>query len=107
MFFPDAIAARTGDAPGEMVGHKAAPGDRLVIRGHHLGERVRDGEILEVLGEAGSPPYVVRWGDDGHVSRIFPGSDSYVEHFERRARPPAAAPRARRTPAKQKRRKEA
>lgn len=59
----------------------ASPGDRLVIRGHRVGERVRDGEILEVLGENGGPPYVVRWSDDGHVSRIFPGSDAYVEHF--------------------------
>jgi hypothetical protein len=53
----------------------------LVIRGHSVGERLRDGEILEVLGEDGGPPYVVRWSDDGHVSRVFPGSDAYVEHF--------------------------
>lgn len=58
----------------------AMPGDRLVIRGHHLGERQRDGEILEVLGEDGRPPYLVRWSDDGHVSRIQPGSDAFVEH---------------------------
>jgi Domain of unknown function (DUF1918) len=47
-----------------MVEMKALPGDRLVIRGHRVGEHVRDGEILEVLGEAGWPPYVVRWSDD-------------------------------------------
>jgi hypothetical protein len=58
----------------------ASLGDRLVVRGHHVGDRVRDGEILEVLGEGGSPPFVVRWSDDGHLSRIFPGSDAYVEH---------------------------
>ena len=56
----------------------------MVIRGHRVGERLRDGEILEVLGEDGGPPYIVRWSDDGHVSRIFPGSDAYVEHFARR-----------------------
>ncbi|MEX2420601.1 MAG: DUF1918 domain-containing protein, partial [Actinomycetota bacterium] len=62
----------------------------------------RDGEILEVLGEAGGPPYVVRWSDDGHVSRIFPGSDAYVEHFvHRRARRPAAAARPGRRPPKE------
>lgn len=61
---------------------QASPGDRLVIRGHRVGDRERDGEILEVLGEGGEPPYVVRWSDDGHVSRIHPGSDAYVEHFE-------------------------
>ncbi|HEY4621975.1 MAG TPA: DUF1918 domain-containing protein [Gaiellaceae bacterium] len=60
---------------------QARPGDRLVVHGHHVGDRERDGEILEVLGESGSPPYVVRWSDDGHVSRIFPGSDAFVEHL--------------------------
>jgi hypothetical protein len=69
---------------------KASPGDRLVIRGHSLGAHVHDGEILEVLGEAGDPPYVVRWSDDGHVSRIFPGSDAYVEHYV--ARRPRSRP---------------
>jgi hypothetical protein len=66
-----------------MVGMKASTGDRLVVRGHHVGEHARDGEILEVLGEAGGPPYLVRWSDDGHVSRVFPGSDAYVEHLAR------------------------
>lgn len=61
---------------------RASPGDRLVVRGHHLGEPERDGEILEVLGEDGAPPYMVRWPDDGHVSRVYPSSDIYVEHFE-------------------------
>ena len=61
---------------------RAKPGDRLVIRGHHQGEPERDGEILEVLGDAGAPPFVVRWEEDGHVSRFYPSSDAYVEHFE-------------------------
>jgi hypothetical protein len=61
---------------------RAEPGDRLVIRGHHQGEPERDAEILEVLGEDGAPPFVVRWQDDGHTSRLYPGSDAYVESFE-------------------------
>jgi hypothetical protein len=61
---------------------RAQPGDRVVIRAHHTGEAERDGEILEVLGDDGAPPYVVRWEDDGHVSRLYPGSDAYVQHFE-------------------------
>ncbi|HEU0024175.1 MAG TPA: DUF1918 domain-containing protein [Thermoleophilaceae bacterium] len=61
---------------------RAAPGDRLVISSHHTGELERDGEILEVLGDDGAPPYVVRWEDDGHVSRLYPGSDAHVQHFE-------------------------
>ena len=64
---------------------QASVGDRLVIRGHHVGERVRDGEILEVLGEDGGPPYLVRWSDDGHVSRSYPGSDAYIEQFKHAA----------------------
>ena len=63
---------------------RASPGDRLVIRGHYQGEPERDGEILEVLGDDGAPPYVVRWQVDGHVSRTYPGSDARVEHFEHR-----------------------
>jgi hypothetical protein len=61
---------------------QADPGDRLVIRGHHVGEPPRDAEILEVLGDDGHPPFVVRWSDDGRVVRAYPGSDAYVQHFE-------------------------
>jgi hypothetical protein len=60
---------------------RAEPGDRIVIRQHHVGDRIRDGEILEVLGDDGAPPFVVRWSEDGRISRFFPGSDAYVEHF--------------------------
>lgn len=60
----------------------ASPGDRLVVHGHHVGEPARDGEILEVLGDDGGPPFLVRWSDDGHVSRVYPSSDIHVEHFE-------------------------
>jgi hypothetical protein len=59
---------------------KAKVGDRLVVKGHHVGERGRDAEILEVRGEAGGPPYLVRWADDGHVTLIHPGSDAEVQH---------------------------
>lgn len=60
----------------------AAVGDRLVIRNLHVGEVVRDGEILEVRGEKGGPPYLVRWSDNGHESLIFPGPDAFVQHFD-------------------------
>lgn len=61
---------------------RATVGDRIVIKGHHLGEPDRDGEILEVRGADGGPPYVVRWEDGGHECLFFPGSDAAVEHFE-------------------------
>jgi hypothetical protein len=63
---------------------KAAVGDRIVIHGHHIGEPDRDAEIIEVRGVGGEPPFVVRWGDDGHQSLFFPGPDASVEHYEHR-----------------------
>jgi hypothetical protein len=59
----------------------AAKGDRLVVHSQHLDGPVRDGEILEVHGPEGSPPFVVRWSDNGHESLFFPGPDATVEHF--------------------------
>jgi hypothetical protein len=61
---------------------RAEKGDRIVIRGHHIGDPERDGEIIEVEGEDGNPPYLVRWSDDGHEGLIFPGSDAYIEHMK-------------------------
>lgn len=61
---------------------QASVGDRIVIVGHRVGEPERDGEILEVLGDDGGPPYVVRWGDSGHECWFFPGSDAHIQHFE-------------------------
>jgi Domain of unknown function (DUF1918) len=58
---------------------QANVGDMLVVRGHHVGERERDGEILEVHGEAGKPPYLVRWSDTGHEGLVFPGPDASVQ----------------------------
>lgn len=60
---------------------RAAIGDRLVIKGHRVGEQERDAEILAVHGENGAPPYVVRWSDDGHEGLVFPGPDASIEHF--------------------------
>lgn len=65
---------------------QAGVGDRLVVRGHHLGEPDRGGEILEVQGAGGTPPFLVRWDDDGHVGLVFPGPDATVHHVEAPAR---------------------
>jgi Domain of unknown function (DUF1918) len=61
---------------------KAKVGDRLVIEGHTIGEPPRDGEILEIRGSNGEPPYLVRW-DDGHTGLLFPGADAAIQHFEK------------------------
>lgn len=65
----------------------AKVGDRLVVHNLHLGEPSRDGEIIEVRGPNGAPPFLVRWSDDGHESLIFPGSGLEVVHTDA---PPAA-----------------
>lgn len=56
----------------------AKPGDRLVIKSHKIGDPMRDAEILEVRGEKGAPPFLVRWSD-GHESVVYPGPDAVVE----------------------------
>ncbi|GEP32289.1 hypothetical protein NSZ01_00570 [Nocardioides szechwanensis] len=67
---------------------QARVGDRIVIRSQHLGQAVRDAEVLEVNHPDGSPPYVVRWSDTGHEALFFPGADAYIDHPEQRT-PPA------------------
>lgn len=57
---------------------KAAVGDKIVIMSRHLDETVREGEIVEVHGTDGDPPYVVRWSDTGHIGMLFPGSDARI-----------------------------
>jgi len=59
---------------------RADVGDRLVVRSQHVGEAVKDAEILEVRGTDGAPPYLVRWSEDGHEGLVFPGPDATVEH---------------------------
>ena len=51
----------------------AKVGDRIIVHSLHVGEPSRDGEILEIRGASGEPPYLVRWSDDGHESLVFPG----------------------------------
>ena len=61
---------------------QANVGDRIVIKGHRIGEPDRDCEVLEVHGADGGPPFLVRWEDSGHETLFFPGSDASVQHFE-------------------------
>lgn len=63
----------------------ASVGDRIVIKGHHIGEPDRDCEVLEVRGKEGGPPYVVRWEESGHEALFFPGPDAVVQHLADRA----------------------
>ena len=58
----------------------AQVGDGLVIQGHQVGQSRRTGEIVEVRGADGAPPYLVRWDDTGRTTLLFPGSDCEIHH---------------------------
>jgi hypothetical protein len=58
---------------------KAKVGDLLVLEGTHVGDPRRSGVVIALRRDDGSPPYVVRWLDDGHEGLVFPGVDAHIE----------------------------
>lgn len=60
---------------------RAAIGDQLVVDSPVEGAARRDGEIVGLHHEDGSPPYDVRWSDTGRVTLVFPGPDAHVHHL--------------------------
>lgn len=73
------IFRRPGQAYGIVLSMQATVGDRLHVHSNSVGNPDRVAEILEVRGDEGSPPYLVRF-PDGHETLVFPGPDSVVEH---------------------------
>ena len=63
---------------------QAAIGDRLHVHANSVGQPDKRGEIVEVKGTEGAPPYLVRF-DDGHTGLVFPGPDAVVERARRKA----------------------
>jgi hypothetical protein len=63
---------------------QAAIGDRLHVHGNSVGQPDKTGDIVEVKGAEGAPPYLVRF-DDGHTGLVFPGPDAVVERGRRKA----------------------
>ncbi|HEY8478706.1 MAG TPA: DUF1918 domain-containing protein [Spirillospora sp.] len=61
---------------------KGRVGDRLLVHGNVVGQPDRQGEIVEVRGEDGAPPFLVRF-DDGHETLVYPGPDAVIEPRER------------------------
>jgi hypothetical protein len=57
---------------------QALVGDRLHVHGRVVGVEERLGEILEVRGREGAPPYLIRFVD-GHEGLVYPGPDCLVE----------------------------
>ncbi len=76
---------------------KAYEGDRIILAASHTDEPTRDGEVLEVRGPDGQPPYLVRWSD-GHTGLMYPGPGSVLriesehEHQHEFMRVPAETP---------------
>jgi hypothetical protein len=62
---------------------QAKVGDRIVVKGHRVGEPDRDCQVIEVRGSDGGSPYVVRWEDSDHDTLFFPGSDASVQPYNR------------------------
>jgi hypothetical protein len=60
---------------------RASTGDRILVHGRTVGSGEQYGEIVEVRGEDGKPPYLVRFSD-GHEALMYPGADAEVEHEE-------------------------
>jgi uncharacterized protein DUF1918 len=58
---------------------QATVGDRIHVHSNAVGAKDRIGEILEVRGAGGAPPYRVRY-PDGHESLVYPGPDCVIEH---------------------------
>ncbi|MFG2111419.1 DUF1918 domain-containing protein [Streptomyces sp. NPDC048718] len=55
---------------------QASIGDRIIIKGGLPGQE-RAGEIIEVKGFDGAPPYLVRFAD-GHEGLVSPGPDAVI-----------------------------
>jgi hypothetical protein len=69
---------------------QATKGDHLVIHGRNVGKGDRRGEVIDVRGKDGQPPYVVRWEPDGHEGLVFPGPDCEIEVTKTTAKKPSA-----------------
>lgn len=83
---------------GEGTVMYAHVGDRLVVESPYSGVTRRDGEIVGLHHDDGSPPYDVRWSDTGDVTLVFPGPDAHVDHPGEPEQPsPPATPVARPT----------
>lgn len=56
---------------------KASVGDHILVHGAHVDDAEREGEVLEIRGEGGAPPYLVRWSN-GVQGLVFPGPGAEI-----------------------------
>lgn len=57
---------------------QAKVGDKITVRGRKVGDRSRHGEIIEVRGSDGAPPYLVRWDNEEGDHLLYPSSDALI-----------------------------
>ena len=62
---------------------EATIGDQICIHGDIVGHEDKHGEIIEVHGSRGEPPYLVRFAD-GRTRLLFPGPDAVIVPRQRR-----------------------
>lgn len=75
---------RNGNGPRkQVVTMRARVGDILVVESPTTGVTRRDGEIVGLRHEDGTPPYDVRWSDTHEVTLVFPGPDAHVRRTAR------------------------
>jgi hypothetical protein len=56
---------------------EATIGDQICIHGSTVGHPDKHGEIVEVRGTRGEPPYLVRFAS-GQTTLVFPGPDAVI-----------------------------
>ncbi|BBJ45203.1 nitroreductase [Streptomyces antimycoticus] len=61
---------------------RAQVGDQLIVESPTTGATQRDGEIVGLRHDDGTPPYDVRWSDSDQVTLVFPGPDAHIHHIE-------------------------
>jgi len=59
-----------GDQSSDVVAMRAHVGDRLVVGTDRIGV------VIGVPAEDGSPPYIIKWLNDGHIAMVQP--DQYA-----------------------------
>jgi hypothetical protein len=63
---------------------RAEVGDQLVVGTNRIGV------VIGVPAEDGSPPYIIKWLNDGHIAMVQPDQYARIIRF-RQARRPAGA----------------
>jgi Domain of unknown function (DUF1918) len=84
------VSRQTYRSGREALAMRAWVGDRLVTDDD---EDRRVCEIIRLHHLDGSPPYVVRWQSDGHISLLFPGPYTRVVRSLERSPASGNAPR--------------